>query len=486
MASKRDSVDPLSSHKPTSDISLFNLSQDVKSILLSPSFETQTKTKPTPLTLLTLPIEIRNRIYTHLLDTEYVNVGLPNVSYTHSLANSILHFRASRPPFPVSTSLFYVNRQLHSESTGYFYSKNLFIRLSLYMSDADLAWPLLSNGLLFSVASPPKVAASTLHALDVSLVMEHSSVMRASVIFPAQYLPRLLVFLSLQNESNASWGPSHALTLSIRNTYAFPTVHLQGDLLEPFRLLHNLSRVEVSATHISPYYAHSLERDMTRPSFSASAWLAGVMEQKEQGNVWFRRGEYEEALQCYAMAVIMLQSTYRSRGEELEAQSSSFNKEVNRLRWQCECNIAFCGVQLGTEWDGSSVEHARTAQRLMTAESAAQNALYLVTANEAQNPWLLTAASVPENQADFYTDAERAKTWFRMGNVHAALKEWIWACGYFERAQELAPKDEAIRKKFAEARDKVDGRVVPGKHYKRARNMAGRAWEMGGVEALSK
>ena len=148
------------------------------------SVETPPSTKPSsprPVTLqsrrkanlTSLPPSIRNIIYKYALDTELVNTGLSNVSYTHSLDNTTgsLTFKASRPPFPLETSLFYVSKLISAEALRFFYSSNLFVRLSLFTSDARHAKTMLvDSGLLFAAPPASTVEASTQHALDIKLV----------------------------------------------------------------------------------------------------------------------------------------------------------------------------------------------------------------------------------------------------------------------------------------------------------------------------
>jgi len=75
-----------------------------------------------PLGLTDLPASVRNNIYKHCLDTELVNHGAPNVSYTHTISKDegILTFSASRNPFPVNTALFLVNKEISKDSLSYF------------------------------------------------------------------------------------------------------------------------------------------------------------------------------------------------------------------------------------------------------------------------------------------------------------------------------------------------------------------------------
>ena len=126
----------------------------------------ETAPKKRPLRLTDLPASVRNNIYKYTLDTELVNVGEANVSYTHSIKDGLLQFKASRSPFLVQTSLFYVNKQISREALHYYYSKNLFVRFEIYSADARHAKTMLEeSGLLFSTASPDLLEKSKQHAL---------------------------------------------------------------------------------------------------------------------------------------------------------------------------------------------------------------------------------------------------------------------------------------------------------------------------------
>ena len=180
-----------------------------------------------PLGLTDLPPSVRNNIYKHCLDAELVNLGKPNVSYTHTISkeDGILSFSASRSPFPVNTALFTINKEISKDALSYFYEKNLWVRLDVYTSDARHAKTLLEDsGLLFSTSKGELVEKATRHALEVVLVEKNSSQKRASVMFPAQYLPRLINFLDQASRATKTWAQGRSLFLNVVNTYSFPDV----------------------------------------------------------------------------------------------------------------------------------------------------------------------------------------------------------------------------------------------------------------------
>ena len=70
----------------------------------------------------------------------------------------------------------------------------------------------------------------------------------------------------------------------------------------------------------------------------------------------------------------------------------------------------------------------------------------------------LTGLGFPE----WFTDEERAKSWFACGLVHLALRENLFASGDFERACGLFPEGEEFVKPFQEAREGIDWNMQPG------------------------
>ncbi|EAT77055.1 hypothetical protein SNOG_15680 [Parastagonospora nodorum SN15] len=336
--------------------------------------------EPTPkkraLGLVDLPASVRNNIYKYALDTELVNVGEPNVSYTHSIKDGVLEFKASRSPFRVQTALFYVNKQISKEALNYFYSKNLFVKFDIYSADARHAKTMLEDsGLLFSTASPDSLENSKQHALELVLVEKNSSQKRASVIFPAQYLPRLINFLSQASQTTKSWAPAHSVFINLVNTYNFSVSRIQGDLLEIFRLLSNLGGATVDANGLLPRYA--------------------------------------EAAQSHALS--------------LSTDSPS----------------------------------------------------------PTDNPWFksLPVELIPPNKLTWFTDLERAQTWYALGMVHAALGENLFAAGDMERALELwgdSDGKEKVENAFEKIRETIDeqreemfkGQFRPGSGLNRAGRIA--------------
>lgn len=467
----------------------------------------QSTSRKRPLGLTDLPPSIRNNIYKYTLDTELVNVGKPNVSYTHSIQDGVLQFKASRSPFPINTSLFYVNKQISNEALRYFYSKNLFVRFEIYSSDARHAKTMLEDsGLLFSTANPTLLEESKRHALEVVLVEKNSSQKRGAVMFPAQYLPRLINFLDQASRATEIWAPAHALFLNVVNSYDFPVSRLQGDLLELFRLLANLGGATVDSKNLLPRYGEGLQRDMTSPKFTAENWMKTLTELAELADEARENEKYALANEYGQAVVIALTYGYLTHGEELHSQEEDFAKGVQRLRWRTELGIGIAlslqhrSLTSSKDWlENTAPETKLAARDLLLAETAVSKALSLATdsPSPASNPWFLSlpVELIPPNKPTWFTDRERAQSWYALGTVHTALGEYLFGAGDLERALELwgaAGEDSGVsdkegkegrarvEKAFEKARQGIDGdaenmwvgKVRPGSGLKRAAALA--------------
>lgn len=469
-----------------------DLSKKLKETNISTTSSTapSSSTKPNPPSFTSLPTSIRNKIYAHVLDTELVNIGQPNVSYTHTLKDNVLNFKASRPPFPVDNALFYTNKEISKEAIRYFYEKNLFVRLEIYTSDARHAKTMLEDsGVLFSVADPWKVEKSTQHAMDITIVEKSSAQKRACVMFPAQYLPRLINFLDQASRTTSSWAPTQALFLTILNAYDFPLARLQGDLLELFRLLTNFGAVTIDSGNLLPGYAEGLQQNMTAASFTASTYLeaiSGITDRAEEAMV---QEKWDIANQHAQSGIIALTYAYLTRAETLHSQPEEFAQTIQRLRWRCELTVGKALFHLyehltasNKDWISDTriprSERAKIAEDLLAAETAASRALSLSTdsPNPSSNPWFqsLPAELIPPNKNAWFTDQERAVSWYACGLVHIALGECLFAAGDLERACGLFPEGKGFKDVFQRAREGIDWSVRPGTGMKKAAGLVRR------------
>lgn len=385
-----------------------------------PGLDYLDSSSPSALTLITLPDSILNRIYAHLLDTELVNLGLPNISYTTpnssttSDQDDLLFFTSSRSPFPVCTSLFYVCKSLCKSALQYFYSRNLFIRLRVRASSKDIAESImLESGILFSKANPQSVERCTQHVMDLELTVDLGSAVmdktqtlpkRAEVLSPALYLPRLITYIAdLQHRDRATALAHHKpevwINIRVRNIYSHCISTLQADILEPFRFLERISGVALSADNhiLLPGYAEGLRSSMLDPEgFSVESLLDSVSDLAARGAAVLKTQEEgrkaDLAVEYAHTGVMILTSAYLMRGEKILTLPESIVKEVQRLRWKCEVLAARTlyavheqAVENETEYNwlfsARVTEKGKKtmARDLLQAERRATSAVYLRT-----------------------------------------------------------------------------------------------------------
>ncbi|PSN61125.1 hypothetical protein BS50DRAFT_154489 [Corynespora cassiicola Philippines] len=434
-----------------------------------------------------LPPSVRNNIYKYALDTELVNVGESPVSYSHTMKDGVLSFKASRSPFPVNTALFYVNKQISKEALQYFYSKNLWVKFDVFSADARHAKTMLEDsGVLFSTAEPSTLDALKQHAMELTLVEKNSAQKRAIVMFPAQYLPRLINFMDMASRASGAWAPGHKIFINVMNTYDFATSRLQGDLLELFRLLNNMGGANVDPANLLPGYADNLQASMLEATFTADSWLESVGKIVDRANEAREKGEWDMANQQGQAAVIAMTYGFLTRAEQLHSANEELLKEIQRLRWRCELGIAralFEKQKSATSTSGwlndadiPLEKRKEVATDVMAAETAASRALSLATdsPSPASNPWFqsLPTELIPPNKAEWFTDAERGSTWFVCGLIHAALGEALFAAGDLERACGLNPDGEGFENEFKKIRESIDFTQRPGMRLKEAVRLA--------------
>lgn len=445
-----------------------------------------------------LPFSIRSNIYKYVLDTELVNAEQPSVLYNHALKEEMLEYKASRPPFPIQTSLFYVNKSVSREALQYFYSKNLFIRFEIYTANARHAnTMLLDSGLLFTTAAPKRVEKSTQHALELAIVEGNSSHKRAAVMFPAQYLPRLIKFLDQATRASSSWAPRHSIFINVVNTHNFPISRLQGDLVEHFRLLSNVGAATIDPTNLLPQYADGLTASMIASNFEPTDWIKALDTLTNLADEARGKEEYILANEYGQTVIISMTYGYMSHAEKLHSQPEDFPRLVQRLRWRTELGIGISlslrhrNISAIQNWlhEPPSRDNSLAAHELLLAEVSLSKALSLCTDSPSptSNPWFLTipVELIPPNKPSWFTNLEKAQTWYALGVVHMALGENLFAAGDLERALELSKGEDSearnrIEAAFEKARTGIDGdaehmfvgKIRPGSGLKRASRLA--------------
>ncbi|KAG6986418.1 hypothetical protein G7Y79_00095g101320 [Physcia stellaris] len=303
----------------------------------------------------------------------------------------------------------------------------MFVRLSLYNDDVYWTQSLLEGTEMgFVCSNPDLVSKLTRHALDVKIIQERSKRLRCQVVFPVLYLPRFTAFLQQMCDALPRWGKEHAIHLHLRRKYRSGPAENERLLLEPWRRLHGLSEVVVG-TDIIP-----------------SAWLKSATNMKDMGSEEFKKGHFGDARDHYRNTLSILESVLQSvrQGRLLSTMPPKFGHAINKLRFQCELNLALTCLKLNTHW----------AEALL----AADNAIDLADDNEMNRVWQACAPKVPANDKSEYSTVDRSKARFRRGSIMIELGEYGYACSDLEDALKETPEDAIIQSAFKTAKEKYD------------------------------
>lgn len=238
-------------------------------------------------------------------------------------------------------------------------------------------------------------------------------------------------------------------------------------------------------------YADALQRSMMAATFEEDVWLKIVTEATDRAEAAYDQSDYETAAQECQAATISMTYGYLTQAEKLHSQPESFVKSIQRLRWRTELTLA---TTLHAKHRSTIASYSRfisastptatqkqIAADLLAAETAASHALSLSTdsPSPASNPWFrsLPPELIPPNKPDWFTDAERGRSWYVLGLTHMALGECLFAAGDLERAVELLSGHKDAEKAFAQARDEIDWQVRPGVGLRKAAWVAKRETE---------
>lgn len=392
--------------------------------------------------LLRLPLELREKIYTYLLDVRHVR-NPSSFVYTSQVRGGKLRLIPSSKPFNFSTAILRTNKQIHRESLYIFHTNNLFVRLSLYNDDIYWTQVLFEGSELGFVSSNlPRLSTLTTQALDVAITMEDSRHLRCQVVFPALYLPHLIQLLESMCTALPQWSRDHSISLFLRHKYRSGPLAMENLLLEPWRALHGIHQVVVGTEVASPSLAQSLRASMMGSKWDPWTWLESVRRQKEMGAAEMRQGMYADKVGFFTNTIAVLEKLYSGpQYPALKAAGEEFDKAVNRLRLQCELNILLAAVKTLADCD--------------LASEAGDRVLSLVQGNT--DAWANTAPQMPRNHVSWYTDVDVAKARYQRGYL---IMEMCFAGVFLDSlpaarheflcAQELNPGDKGAEKALKE------------------------------------
>ena len=269
-------------------------------------------------------------------------------------------------------------------------------------------------------------------------------------------------------------------------------------------MLKGFSSVTIDAQLTLPHYTAGLIASMTSRAFDTLHWLDTITELADLSDAARETTEngvadYRLSVE-YAQAVIVaLTYGFLTSAEAIHGPShaEATFKAIQRLRWRVELGLGIAlslqhrALDTHKDWLSSAdlpVEQRKQAARdMLLAEKSISKALSLATdsPSPSENPWFLSlpVELIPPNQSAWFTELERAQTWYALGVVHTSLGEYLFAAGAFERALGTWGSNEGVERveaAFEKARIGIEsdregmfaGRVQPGTGLKRAANIA--------------
>ncbi|KAK6507697.1 hypothetical protein TWF481_006120 [Arthrobotrys musiformis] len=272
--------------------------------------------------LLTLPPELRNQIYTHLLSpfaNRHPHPSPSGTCYTYS--------------FHPSLSIFLTNRQIYLESRRIFYSLNTFIRVSTPWQQAKYHVA-LDGGVDILLDDPSRVEMFNHHtlAVDINAVYpspeanEDQSLFSFIILSETGDLERFCKSWFYSSVTMPYLNAHLTLTLQLQDAFIkaspFPIAgepHVskqkQEILLKPFGQIKDLREFKVLGGDISVYPSvrKALKTEMETPLDPPETCLEKATELKDQGNTALLAGKYTEAIELYNKAFLAIHIVVTAR-----------------------------------------------------------------------------------------------------------------------------------------------------------------------------
>ena len=143
--------------------------------------------------------------------------------------------------------------------------------------------------------------------------------------------------------------------------------------------------------------------------FEPRRWLNSLVTMKKTGTLDFSVGDILGARSHYSNVLMILESVYnRDKGRSVRSMPAKFGQEINKLRFQCELNLALCYLKLCC---------LDLEKGLRDGLLAANNAVDLAEDHEIDNVWEACAPRIPYNNKSNYTAVERSKARFRRASI---------------------------------------------------------------------
>ncbi|KAF3311447.1 hypothetical protein TWF173_008269 [Orbilia oligospora] len=381
-------------------------------------------------TLLSIPAELRNQIYTYLLSPYNNREPLEDGSYTYEFFQSLVIFR--------------INRQIYLESRKIFHQLNTFVKISTPWQQAK--YHVALDGQVDILDDTFRVERFRLHTLSVQINAVYPSPeamedpQAISVTMP--YLnSHLILNIGLQDPYISSSpfpipGEPHV------------SKQKQSQLLQPFGQIKDLREFHINGNiTVYPSVRKALKIEMETPLDSPETCLERGTELKDLGNEALMAGKYTEAIKLYnkafhAIHIVINARTRRVYGDPFfdkiirtpgpfKDQHAGQARILLRVRLVANTILAYLKLQ---DYDMALLTGMRTI-RLMRASIGLD-----------EDNGALDAAI--EALSGFIASGEMGKIYFRTAMACKALNRRMEAYKLLAVASVYLPNDKTIKQEL--------------------------------------
>ncbi|CAF9921662.1 MAG: hypothetical protein ALECFALPRED_001849 [Alectoria fallacina] len=399
--------------------------------------QTQSSAPPPPrANFLSLPFELRNEIYRHLLSTRRTRIDLG----------------LGRARYNLQTAILATNQRINAEASKVL-QENRFINITT-------PWTTFKQDVLVQGKFPiiaerkDKFPCMGFHLLVILDFMgDANKTVFYNYLTCLDDLPHLCKLLFYTSCEGPNFSSLLHVTLALKDPHArAKTVvpkALQESFMMPFAILKGLHGLTIKGAR-NKEVEKALRKAMSVPNPTAAEYLESAAALKDAGNAAFKAGDYARSIRIYIQAyeamhfivdgqrfAIMLDGYFASNpliGGCFDGQRGDLVR--HHLGSQLNWNIQQAHLKL-EEWP----------QAYLWGERAISDLEY---ANVQQ--------SILDGTPNLVTEAEQAKAYWRMAVACKALdRTQVWARSLM-KASMFAPQDRAIRREL----DALEKRLETG------------------------
>jgi hypothetical protein len=249
----------------------------------------------TPPTLLSIPREIREQIFSYLLHPTAISVPIASES-TRQLKSFDLR-------------LLLTCSQIHDEALSVFRRQNIFVRISTPFAEAE-HWVSIHGAvpIVRMKVNANKINIHHLHARIESPRFSQLRLQSANSFFVLlENLEQFTQHWFYTDVTNPGQNRHLRVTLEIKHPYAAEydddaiPKRLQRQLIYPFRLVKGLESFHLIGNRL-PSIEKEIREAQAVPNKSAREILEETCKLKDEGNAAFKEKKWDEALQLYIEA----------------------------------------------------------------------------------------------------------------------------------------------------------------------------------------